>query len=970
MLKRILFSNGLFFITLICAYKLYAFNNNKALSYEAQKSLISLNFRYLGICEPKMKIPDTLAHCNNIKKIAVSRFFKKLTLKTKTELTRTNKSKFSQNLIDILLTEDFESRFPGSKWQLSGKPTWDKGIWENSVRATNSCWCVGSARKNWGIDKYEPDMDAKMISGPYDLSESNLACLSFKYKARTEENHDWFYWLASTDGKNFSGYAVSGGTSLVWEYEVFDLTQVPELGNLTNNDSVWIAFGFTSDSNSVSSYDEGAYVDDIVFWRGNGTALSGYVSGKLEKQGNPYFAISDIGIKSGESLEIEPGVQIRFERDYQFLVEGELQAIGTESDSIVFTSNAPIPSMGDWRGLVFYDQDFSTRRTIKNILLEYCIIEYTGAYDINTYYGGIWCMGNSFFVKILNCGFYDNSQYAVSSTISTEDDSLIIIGNKFINNHFGIYGYSSEIVAINNIFYNTERDSQNKFGSGVGAAFTDLFAEGNIIYNCSSGIYATDSEVIIRSNMIKSNEGDGINILYGASGIYGDFSCIIENNIIKENGKQSNAGIEIEAGSYLSDDGIITIRNNIISNNNIGIHFEEPYHAKLDVDITFHNNAIVDNNEYGIMLSGSTDHIMIMNNIISHNGDYGIYFEKSGIKNIEYNNLYRNGNRTKSFGGIDVAELGTITKENANGNDCDNFFNIISNPYLMDSQNSDYRLQTRSPCIDAGNPDIKYNDAEDPNNPGSALMPAMGSVNNDIGAYGGPHIVNYNIVSVWPGDNNNNGFVDASDILPVGKFWHQRGFARTDTTTNWNPYKILNHWDIKEAVFADGNGDGIINEYDVLPIARNWHMDSTSIVSDNNLNKKKIYIEMYEAVHSFQNDEASKKIKNLLLNIIENSIIIPTAAVLHQNFPNPFNSQTHIQYSIHTNNNMNTTLKIYNFKGELVKTLVDKKQSSGNYNIQWDGKTENGKEAASGIYFYKLNIGRTVHSCRKLILLK
>jgi parallel beta-helix repeat protein len=50
---------------------------------------------------------------------------------------------------------------------------------------------------------------------------------------------------------------------------------------------------------------------------------------------------------------------------------------------------------------------------------------------------------------------------------------------------------------------------------------------------------------------------------------------------------------------------------------------------------------------------------------------------------------------------------------------------------------SRYHLGLGSPCIDAGNPDPQYNDPEDPLNPGYALWPALGTVRNDMGVYGG-----------------------------------------------------------------------------------------------------------------------------------------------------------------------------------------------------------------------------------------
>ena len=66
---------------------------------------------------------------------------------------------------------------------------------------------------------------------------------------------------ASIDGTDFYGLSVSGDTG-GWGSGNLDLTDVPDLGNLLGQPSVWIAFVFTSDISIA--YPEGAYVDDIV----------------------------------------------------------------------------------------------------------------------------------------------------------------------------------------------------------------------------------------------------------------------------------------------------------------------------------------------------------------------------------------------------------------------------------------------------------------------------------------------------------------------------------------------------------------------------------------------------------------------------------------------------------------------------------------------------------------------------------
>jgi flagellar hook assembly protein FlgD len=60
---------------------------------------------------------------------------------------------------------------------------------------------------------------------------------------------------------------------------------------------------------------------------------------------------------------------------------------------------------------------------------------------------------------------------------------------------------------------------------------------------------------------------------------------------------------------------------------------------------------------------------------------------------------------------------------------------------------------------------------------------------------------------------------------------------------------------------------------------------------------------------------------------------------------------------------------VYNVRGQVVKTLVDRAMMPGNHQIHWDGRNENGQLVASGIYFCKMEAG-DFNAARKMILLK
>jgi hypothetical protein len=82
---------------------------------------------------------------------------------------------------------------------------------------------------------------------------------------------------------------------------------------------------------------------------------------------------------------------------------------------------------------------------------------------------------------------------------------------------------------------------------------------------------------------------------------------------------------------------------------------------------------------------------------------------------------------------------------------------------------------------------------------------------------------------------------------------------------------------------------------------------------------------------------------------------LPTVYALAQNFPNPFNPTTTIEYSVPTTGH--TSLVVYNLAGQKVRTLVNETQAPSFYKVVWDGKNNSGMTVATGTYFYKLVSG-------------
>jgi len=91
---------------------------------------------------------------------------------------------------------------------------------------------------------------------------------------------------------------------------------------------------------------------------------------------------------------------------------------------------------------------------------------------------------------------------------------------------------------------------------------------------------------------------------------------------------------------------------------------------------------------------------------------------------------------------------------------------------------------------------------------------------------------------------------------------------------------------------------------------------------------------------------------------------------LSNNYPNPFNSSSSIRYTIDgKQTTLLTTLKIYNIREQLVRTLVNEPKEAGTYEVNWDGRDENGNEAASGVYLYRLQAD-DFNQTKKMVLMK
>jgi CARDB/Periplasmic copper-binding protein (NosD)/Right handed beta helix region/Dockerin type I domain/Bacterial Ig-like domain len=181
----------------------------------------------------------------------------------------------------------------------------------------------------------------------------------------------------------------------------------------------------------------------------------------LWKPGPAYHVLGNLTVKGTDgadgitTLTIEPGVQVRFNRNTRLTVgaasgdPGALAAIGTAAEPVVFTSNQAAPAAGDW-----YYIDFENTSDDAASILDHCVVEYAGASQSALYlnsaapriqntsvrysaYAGIYANGSSGSTASINCNTFSANQNGVYWMASPLPE---LQGNNFSgNSNYGVY---------------------------------------------------------------------------------------------------------------------------------------------------------------------------------------------------------------------------------------------------------------------------------------------------------------------------------------------------------------------------------------------------------------------------------------------------------------------------------------------------------------------------------------------------
>ncbi len=439
------------------------------------------------------------------------------------------------------------------------------------------------------------------------------------------------------------------------------------------------------------------------------TIPGGDVSGTWYAANSPYYITGNIRVPAGDTLTIEPAVQVSFLGYYSLTVNGWLEAVGTGTDSIRFAGGSIISFIGA--------PDSSH--------LVYCSIVTTGlAVECNNSNPVI--SHNSLDAGIRGISVVSSSNPSISDCIISNADVGIYwnantsgtISGCTIN-YCGNGGVRKEVDAPLTLT-NCVIDSCD--WSGVYNRYGNMTLIGCTI---SNNIVITGPGGGVRSN------GDTLNLI----------DCTIRNNRAEAHPPYTDGG----GGGVYCQDGTATLTNCTIRNNDL-IHTSGTWvggggvglynaNATLSHCTIFDNRAtsgggietknssshslIVDhctidrNRGFGgtpgnsIRIMGSTSTVDVTNSIISngyYGGHYCIYNE--GTLTVEYLDFY--GNDSIDIGGNIPPGFGILDTTNYNGDSCDVYYNIFLEPMFVDTVNRDYHLLAGSPCIDAGDPLFAY----------------------------------------------------------------------------------------------------------------------------------------------------------------------------------------------------------------------------------------------------------------------
>lgn len=222
------------------------------------------------------------------------------------------------------------------------------------------------------------------------------------------------------------------------------------------------------------------------------------------------------------------------------------------------------------------------------------------------------------------------------------------------------------------------------------------------------------------------------------------------------------------------------------------------------------------------------------------------------------------------------------------------------------------------------------------------------------------------VATIYPGDANNDGIVDVRDLLPIGRFYANTGTPRQNGSATWSKQVLTSPWNPFDACYADCDGNGTVDAQDVTVVIQNWHATPSGSIPEN-IDRRAVAEQLLKEIDGQPQSEAVKAIRGSIVKYMQERLGVVFTFALEQNYPDPFNPTTTIQFVLPVFA-QSSTLTIYNVIGELVWERNLGVLDVGTHFVQWDGTSSRGSKVASGAYVYRLVSGSYTAQKRMLLL--
>lgn len=359
-------------------------------------------------------------------------------------------------------------------------------------------------------------------------------------------------------------------------------------------------------------------------------SLVANAGGAVTGANGSYLVNETVQVQTGDTLTLLPGDTLIFtdtSGSAELHINGTFFAIGTETDSIIITSQNQ--NHGDFYGLIFRDTDSGSA-----FEMNYCRIEYAKrAIDVvsadvlvensvirRTSQVAIDLFGTNSVFR--NCLITENRQRAVTMTVNS---SPTIEGCTFTENNFenaspytiisiGLQGENSPVIRNNHIIGGYDKSGGISIWNSSNALI-----EGNTIENCGYGIlcYQTDANPVIKNNIIRNNTINPDTLVWGfgiasngpnapiitGNEIYGHFYGVAIVGGGQPNvGNVDNPDTTDDGNNYFLGNGIGNNRYELFNNNALPILAQNNWWGNADPD-SIEDRIVhqVDNSSYGLV---------------------------------------------------------------------------------------------------------------------------------------------------------------------------------------------------------------------------------------------------------------------------------------------------------------------------------------------------------------------------------